>query len=198
MFLRGFDKCLSVHHESAFSGYLGAKKTEVRILLNFFWPGVCQDVLANWISSTILFSSACISSALYSLLSVSHLPSFSLQMLLPAYNFCASLQAALSFVLLLLVSELELILILAPFSLILLKNAGFLPTVISKVILGLIYFKSIQPVQFILICITDEPPINITTRKNQPSSYRFTLANQRNSWTILDWTSQNPLIVAFE
>ena len=30
---------MSVNHESAFSGHLGAKKTEVRILPNFFWPG---------------------------------------------------------------------------------------------------------------------------------------------------------------
>ena len=31
--------------ESAFSGHLGAKKTEVRILSNFFWPGLRQDVI---------------------------------------------------------------------------------------------------------------------------------------------------------
>ena len=36
---------MSVNHESAFSGHLGAKKTEVRILPNFFWPGLCQDVI---------------------------------------------------------------------------------------------------------------------------------------------------------
>ena len=30
---------MSVNHESALSGHLGAKKTEVRILPNFFWPG---------------------------------------------------------------------------------------------------------------------------------------------------------------
>ena len=30
---------ISLNHESGFSGYLGAKKTEVRILPNFFWPG---------------------------------------------------------------------------------------------------------------------------------------------------------------
>ena len=34
-----------VNHESAFSGHLGAKKTEVGIHLNFFWPGRCQDVI---------------------------------------------------------------------------------------------------------------------------------------------------------
>ena len=34
-----------VNHESAFSGHLGAKKTEVRILPNFFWPGLRQDVI---------------------------------------------------------------------------------------------------------------------------------------------------------
>ena len=39
--------------------------------------------------------------------------------------------------------------------------------------------------------------ISVTARKNQPSSYRFTQANQRNPWTILDWTSQIPLTVAF-
>ena len=36
---------ISVNHESAFSGHLGAKKTEVRILPNFFWPGLRQDVI---------------------------------------------------------------------------------------------------------------------------------------------------------
>ena len=36
---------MSVNHESAFSLHLGAKKTEVRILPNFFWPGLRQDVI---------------------------------------------------------------------------------------------------------------------------------------------------------
>ena len=36
---------MSVNHESAFSGHLGAKKTEVQILLNFFWPGLCWSSL---------------------------------------------------------------------------------------------------------------------------------------------------------
>ena len=36
---------MSVNHESAFSGYLGVKKTEVRILPNFFWPRLRQDVI---------------------------------------------------------------------------------------------------------------------------------------------------------
>ena len=36
---------MSVNHESAFSGHLVAKKTEVRILPNFFWPGLRQDVI---------------------------------------------------------------------------------------------------------------------------------------------------------
>ena len=36
---------MSVNHESAFSGHLGAKKTEVRILPNFFWPGLRQDAI---------------------------------------------------------------------------------------------------------------------------------------------------------
>ena len=38
---------------------------------------------------------------------------------------------------------------------------------------------------------------NVTTKKNQPSPYRFTQANQRNSWTILDLPSQIPLKGAF-
>ena len=36
---------MSMNHESAFSGHLGAKKTEVRILPNFFWPGLRQDII---------------------------------------------------------------------------------------------------------------------------------------------------------
>ena len=36
---------MSVNHESAFSGHLGAKKKEVRILPNFFWPGPRQEVI---------------------------------------------------------------------------------------------------------------------------------------------------------
>ena len=36
---------MSVNHESAFSGHLDAKKTEVRTLPNFFWPGLRQDVI---------------------------------------------------------------------------------------------------------------------------------------------------------
>ena len=36
---------MSVNHELAFSGHLGAKKTEVRILPNFFWPGLHQEVI---------------------------------------------------------------------------------------------------------------------------------------------------------
>ena len=35
---------MSVNHESAISGHLGAKKTEVRMLTKFFCPGLCQDV----------------------------------------------------------------------------------------------------------------------------------------------------------
>ena len=35
---------MSVNQESAFSGHLGVKMTEVRILPNFFWPGLFQDV----------------------------------------------------------------------------------------------------------------------------------------------------------
>ena len=34
---------MSVNHELAFSGHLEAKKTEVRILPNLFWPGLPQD-----------------------------------------------------------------------------------------------------------------------------------------------------------
>ena len=36
---------MSKNHESAFSGHLGAKKTEVRTLLNFFWPELRQDII---------------------------------------------------------------------------------------------------------------------------------------------------------
>ena len=36
---------MSLNHKSTFNGHLGAKKTEVRILPNFFWPGLCQDVI---------------------------------------------------------------------------------------------------------------------------------------------------------
>ena len=36
---------MSVNHISAFIGHLGAKKTEVRILKNFFWSGLRQDIL---------------------------------------------------------------------------------------------------------------------------------------------------------
>ena len=35
---------MSVNHESEFSGHLGAK-TEVRILPNFLWQGLHQDVI---------------------------------------------------------------------------------------------------------------------------------------------------------
>ena len=38
---------------------------------------------------------------------------------------------------------------------------------------------------------------SVTDTKNRPSSYRFTQANQRNSWSILDLTSEIPLKVAF-
>ena len=37
-------QAMSVNHKSAFSGHLGAKKTEVRIILNFFWSGLLEDV----------------------------------------------------------------------------------------------------------------------------------------------------------
>ena len=36
---------MSVNHESAFSGHEGAKKIEVKILLHFSWPGLCQNVI---------------------------------------------------------------------------------------------------------------------------------------------------------
>ena len=36
---------MSVNHESAFSGHLGTKKTAGRILPNFFWPRLRQDVI---------------------------------------------------------------------------------------------------------------------------------------------------------
>ena len=35
---------MSVNQKYAFSGHLGAKKTEVRILPNFFWPGLRQNI----------------------------------------------------------------------------------------------------------------------------------------------------------
>ena len=38
-------RVMSVNHESAFSGHQGAKKTEVRILPNFLWPGLHQDII---------------------------------------------------------------------------------------------------------------------------------------------------------
>ena len=38
-------QAMSVNHESAFSGHLGEKKTEVRILPNFLWPGLRQDII---------------------------------------------------------------------------------------------------------------------------------------------------------
>ena len=44
---------MTLNHESAFSGHLGAKKTEVRILPNFFWPGLCQDVIRFWRSCNV-------------------------------------------------------------------------------------------------------------------------------------------------
>ena len=34
-----------MNHEAVFSGHLGVKKTEVRILPNFFWPGLRQDII---------------------------------------------------------------------------------------------------------------------------------------------------------
>ena len=36
---------MSVNHESAFSGHEGAKKIEVKILLHFSWPGLCQNFI---------------------------------------------------------------------------------------------------------------------------------------------------------
>ena len=36
---------MSVNPESAFSGHLRAKKMEARILPNFFWPGLRQEVI---------------------------------------------------------------------------------------------------------------------------------------------------------
>ena len=44
---------MSVNHESVFSGHLGAKKTEVRILPNFLWPGLRQDVIRFCRSSDV-------------------------------------------------------------------------------------------------------------------------------------------------
>ena len=36
---------MSMNHELTFSEHIGAKKTEVRILPNFFWPRLRQDVI---------------------------------------------------------------------------------------------------------------------------------------------------------
>ena len=36
---------MSVNHDTEFSGHPGAKKTEVRILLNFFWTGLRKEVI---------------------------------------------------------------------------------------------------------------------------------------------------------
>ena len=44
---------MSVNHELAFSGHLGAKKREVRILPNFFWPELRQDVIRFYHSSHV-------------------------------------------------------------------------------------------------------------------------------------------------
>ena len=40
-------------NESAFSGHLGAKKTEVRILPNFFWSRLCRDVIRFCLSCDV-------------------------------------------------------------------------------------------------------------------------------------------------
>ena len=132
----------------------------------------------------LFFSSACISairilSGSFSLPHIfsAHLfkPPFPLY---PMFDIVLHTQQPLSpdnLFLLLLVAEPELTLILAPSSLILLINAGkLLLTVISKVILGLIHFKSIQFIFIhIYMCIPDAP-INVTANKNRPSPYRFT------------------------
>ena len=44
---------MSVNHESAFSGHPVAKKTEVRKLPNFFWPGLRQDIIKFGRSSDV-------------------------------------------------------------------------------------------------------------------------------------------------
>ena len=110
-----------------------------------------------------------------------------------ACYFYASLQAALSSISNVLLSCYILcnIFLPPPSKLLVLKqlrNARkLLPTAtcISKVILRLIYFTSIQSIQFIFIC---KHPKNVIARKNRPYSYRFNQAKQRNYWTILDWT----------
>ena len=61
-------------------------------------------------------------------------------------------------------------------------------------------FVKVYPVNpyFVLICIPDESPINVTARKNQPPLLTdLTQANQRSSRTIFDRTSQIPLKVSF-
>ena len=44
---------MSINHESAFSGHLGAKQTEVKILMNFFWPGLRQDIIRFFCFCTV-------------------------------------------------------------------------------------------------------------------------------------------------
>ena len=44
---------MSVNHKSAFNGHLVAKKTEVRILPNFFWPELRQDIIRFCRSSDV-------------------------------------------------------------------------------------------------------------------------------------------------
>ena len=38
------EKVLRLAHETLMSGHLGIKKTMDRVLIEFFWPGVCGDV----------------------------------------------------------------------------------------------------------------------------------------------------------
>ena len=38
------EQVMSASHESAFNGHLGAKKTDIIILPNFFWKGLCQGI----------------------------------------------------------------------------------------------------------------------------------------------------------
>ena len=92
-------------------------------------------------------------------------------------------------ILLLLVSELVLVSIMAPSSLIANKCWKTSAHCYIKQYPQPIYFKTIQFIQFTFIpiymcicmwimCTPDKPPTNVTANKNQPSSYRFTQAKK--------------------
>ena len=127
------------------------------------------SLLPVCISSTLFFSSAGNSAVWRFLQAALHVSSLTNACLFHVYS---NLFILVYLVILLPASELELILMLAPSSLILMINAEkFLPTVMSKVILRILHFKPFQSIQFIFICIyiciciPDEPTINVTANK---------------------------------